>query len=229
MRQQTRQPIATLYPWGQPDQVCSGLATLFRVRHDSDTMGIIAKIEGFADRTGRLPDPLGLLPGGVVAVVTGYLSTGVAWINKFGWFGWWSAGLVAFMLFSTGMRMAMSAWRQLQIAGAIEKWKRDVVTINPLDRQFTRVRIAIRDLRHPANMFVDNKVFVDCELVGPGNIALLSGSFNGVNFTDCDFVVIDDETKQVHTALGFRDCAVTNCQIINTLVMINKKLMYEKC
>lgn len=44
------------------------------------------------------------MPAGAVAVLSAYLSTGVAWIDQFGAYGWFSSGLVAFLLLLAGVR-----------------------------------------------------------------------------------------------------------------------------
>jgi hypothetical protein len=57
------------------------------------------KIQKLFDRVERRITLVVTLGGsGVMGVITGWLSTGVDWINQFGWFGWWLAFMVGALL-----------------------------------------------------------------------------------------------------------------------------------
>ena len=80
---------------------------------------------------------------GIVSVgaITGWLSTGVDWINHYGAFGWWAASLFGASIASVtvlGFSFARLSWIK---ASAVNKWKKDVDSINPMDSSFSHKRI----------------------------------------------------------------------------------------
>jgi hypothetical protein len=98
-------------------------------------------------------------------------------------------------------------WAQ---ATATEKWKERVDTINPLEDTFRGQRIRLADLVSPVTGEIGDKTFVDCELLGPINLAVMasqpgSGSMQHVSFYSCDWVVTREGAK-LFNAVALRDC-----------------------
>lgn len=135
-----------------------------------------------------------ILPGGVVGLVTAYLASGVGWISQFGAFGWWSAGLAAFFLTTAASLLAATA-REKGVYAAIERERaRAPGVVNPTDRNFVRKRIRLGNLVRPSTNYVKDKVFTDCQLIGPGSVVFEAGdNFSGVNLINCNWVVVKND------------------------------------
>lgn len=80
--------------------------------HDADStirpfsgkdLAMWERIQKLIDRIeSRLALYLAIGGSSVMGVITGWLSSGVEWINQFGAFGWWVSGLVGFILTMLG-------------------------------------------------------------------------------------------------------------------------------
>lgn len=166
-----------------------------------------------------------LIPATAVGVVTGYLSQGVAWIDQFGAFGWWSAGLLGFLVAALGLALAGIGREKWAIARATRKWAGQVDDINPLDTEFHKKRIRLVDLAHPITFKIKGKRFIDCQLVGPANLVLLSGiNLNSNTFTKCDFVPTKKELY-VLNAIGLEDCEVIGGEILETVLFVHPDIV----
>jgi hypothetical protein len=142
--------------------------------------------------TARL-DTAGYIWTGLTFVST-YLTAHFAslntWIAKFGPIGYWSAGLLGGLVVALAGLIIAHIRLLWMTGGAIDKWKKDVSAANPLDDQFTRLRLKFQDLAHPVSKRIANKTFVNCELMGPANIVVAgNSSFNATGFMNCDVVV----------------------------------------
>lgn len=150
-----------------------------------------------------------LVPAGVGAVILGYLSMSVGWINKYGAFGWATTGLLAFVLISAGLALVGYGRHRWEMAKASRKWATDVDAINPLDNEFHKKRIKLADLRHPVRRQIEGKKFTDCQLMGPTNL-FLSHNMNLTNaaFLNCDLILTKNKAQI------FNVTELTNCEII---------------
>jgi len=158
----------------------------------------MARIMLFVDRwLGRLSGAYSfwpLVPAGAFAVLVGYLSSTVAWINQYGAFGWVVSGVLAFLAGSVALLCLATAWGGFERSRATRKWMGDVSQVNPMRPSFQSERISISDLAHPIDNTIKGKVFNQCELIGPSNVFFLTGnSVNNPLFMNCDTVIIKDD------------------------------------
>jgi hypothetical protein len=71
------------------------------------------------------------------------------------------------------------------------KWQEQVEAVNPLSPEIHTKRVRWLDIAHPISRRIQNKRFIDCEILGPANIVLVrDAQFDGITFNDCDFVVV---------------------------------------
>lgn len=123
--------------------------------------------------------------------ISGWLASATAWVDSYGTVGWWFAALSGALL--TALTLSVFAWLRYTWfrADAMRKWKQAVDGVNPLAPEFQRQRVKLLDLSHPLFPVIENKRFIDCELLGPANIILM-GKINLTNvaFLGCDLVVV---------------------------------------
>lgn len=162
-----------------------------------------------------------LVPSGILAVITGYLSSSVAWISQFGAFGWWSVGFLAFMLSGIAFA-ALGVGRERWIsARAAARWNLTVDTVNPMADTFQDQRIRISDIAHPITKRIEGKTFLRFELFGPDNITVSGSNMVGVHFNDCEFVIIKDGGAVKNVKLLDR-CTFTNGAIWNCTIFMSQ-------
>lgn len=159
------------------------------------------------------------LPVMSVGFISGWLSTGVEWINQFGWFGWWAAALTG-ALVAALILLFMALLRQSWIkASAIRSWSQNKGdAINPLDREFIRRRINLLDLVSPINNAIIGKRFIDCELLGPANLLMSRSTITDNSFARHDIVLMDTNSR-VSNAILLEDCVITGC-MLNQLTLL---------
>ena len=177
-------------------------------------MGIRATIERWFGRAGNAASIWPLVPAGIVGVVMGYLSSGVAWINQFGAFGWFATGLLGFLIAAfalAGVGLAREKWA---LAQAARKWGREVDTVNPLAPSFDRKRIRLVDLAHPITSRIVGKQFTNCELLGKSDVVLTGGIVSGASFINCDFVVVRDDAI-LRNAIILDHCTVIGGELVS--------------
>jgi hypothetical protein len=163
-----------------------------------------------------------LVPSGIIGVLAGIFSRGVAAINAYGPFGWLMAGLVAFALSSVAIYLAALAFDRFSAALAKRKWARDVDTVNPLDPEFNRKSIRLLDLVHPVTSRIAKKRFVECRLLGPANLVLVGGMMNGTGFLNCDFVI---HTKPVfiQNAVVLEEVQILGGEFIRCTIYVDQE------
>lgn len=93
-------------------------------------------------------------------------------------------------------------------------------TINTLDDVFTKRRILLDHFKKPFVEPVNNKTFVDCELVGPA-VVYFGGSttMNGVGFISCDFVAVREDVL-VQNVIPFMNTTVRGGRIYQTTILV---------
>lgn len=163
----------------------------------------------------------GILGGGIATAV---LSSTVVWINQFGWFGWWICFLSGCVLAAATLSLFALFKKRRAEARAIQKWSKDVSSINPLDKEYHNQRIYLPDLVNPVTKMITGKRFIDCELIGPCTILL------GINrITDCGFwetnlipIKNDNILSRVPTLHG---CDLIGCQLMEINLLFPIKLV----
>lgn len=152
-----------------------------------------------------------------MSVVSGYLTAHFAalnrWIASFGPIGYWTAGLLGALIVALigGLIARIRLW---WITGkAIDKWKEETSTVNPLDHEFTNVRINIADLVNPVTRRISKKRFVNCELMGPATIVFLGqGSVTGSGFINCDLLCVRED-RPAFNAVILENIEMLGCRL----------------
>ena len=159
--------------------------------------------------------------------VSGWLSNGVDWINQFGWFGWWSAFLVGSLVAALIFAALALAKAKLATAKAIAKWRSDVADVNPLDEQFSRVRIDIAKIANPVTRRITGKSFSGCEVIGPANIAVRAQNvIHNPQFIDCDIVVCRPD-RPLHSVTWVDECSFIQTKFFNCTIFVLQPLAMQ--
>ncbi len=158
------------------------------------------------------------VPGTLGAIVMGWASTGVGWISQFGAFGWLATGLVAFVLITAALALAARTklWRieaknHARLAG-------DSSPFDPMARVYENKRLFLRDIAPSGRLVVSGKNFIGCEIIGPGDIAVILRSsenkpfpkFAGNFFYNMNCIQIAGDSEP-QNAISFVDCDFDGC------------------
>ncbi len=153
---------------------------------------------------------------------TAWLASGVQWVNQFGWFGWWIAGLLGVLLalyIAIGIAWLRNAWIKGRL---MQKWGQTVEAINPLDQEFTRKRVNPEDIANPISKRLIKKRFIDCEVMGPANIIFsVANNINECNFYNCD-IIVAKKNAHIINVLVFEGSSVIDCDFWNCTIYIEK-------
>jgi len=169
--------------------------------------------------------------GGVLTVgaVTAFIARATDWVAAYGPIGWWGAALAA-MLVATliGMGIArLALW--LAYRSAVDKWKQSVDGVNPLSPQFQGLRLRISDIAHPITHKVENKRFLDCEIIGPANLLLTgNGVWQDSSFLDCNIVPLRNKVRITLANFIIMDAVhVINCKLWNCVLFMPPQVVPE--
>lgn len=111
---------------------------------------------------------------------------------------------------------------------AVEKWKEQVETVNPLDDEFNRRRLRVTDLANPITGVIANKKIINCELIGPANIAFRGGfdARGGIYFERCEVVVSPvEKTRTIYNVIILHNAEVFNTTIIGCTIYITEDIV----
>ncbi len=95
--------------------------------------------------------------------------------------------------------------------------------INPLEQSFSKERIALMDLVNPADPFIRNKTFVDCELIGPANAILSNcGFIEGLHIPGCDLIeLVGQQGMSLGNAIFVDSCTFRRCKFLRVTLLVN--------
>ncbi|WP_170005135.1 hypothetical protein [Pseudopontixanthobacter vadosimaris] len=156
-------------------------------------------------------------------VLSGWFSSGVALIDRFGPYGWFTAALVGALCAAAIFALVGYSKKRFAEAKLINRVSADRPTdaINPLEKDFHRQRISIKDIAHPLTRTVAGKEFTDCELVGPANIFFLRNChLNGVGFGNCEFILTKTELV-LNNVIPFQDVSIRGGDILSVTVFVH--------
>jgi len=161
----------------------------------------------------------------VSGLVTGYLASLNDWIASYGPLGYWSAGMTG-ALVATLTGAGFARLRLWWIEGnAVNKWKDDVVGVNPLDHQFTGLRLRMSDFVHPVRREIANKTFIECELMGPINVCLMDHMhITGAGLLNCDIIVAGPDIP-IFTAVRAERLTILRGTLVNWTIIIPPNLV----
>ena len=164
----------------------------------------------------------------IVTIVGGggmtYLATVSQWLNAYGPVAWGAAALVG-LLASAAIYWLVALARLKSAQGTyVPLQYKPGESINPLDTVFDKKRIKIQDLIDPVTQQVSDKVFTGCDLVGPANILLFSGSYTDGEFIHCNCVLVNKKSIKPLTVTRLENVTMIKCRVISATIFIPEHL-----
>lgn len=99
--------------------------------------------------------------------------------------------------------------------------------IDPLAKTFERKRIFLSEFVLPSKPLVEDKTFIDCEIIGPATVILHQGNtVNEHRLPICDAYVMNASANP-NTGYVFNRCAFRGCSFVRVSLMFSLE-EYEK-
>lgn len=150
------------------------------------------------------------------ASVMTYLGAITDWVRDWGPFGLGLAFLGALLLISLTRYV-------IEIGAVKARMRRDVDRalsagrVNVLEPEFRHQRIAMLDFFNHFHIPNESKTFTNCELIGPANVAAIGCRFIGVQFSNCQFVLLKPDPgggRLVKGVVAMKECSFLNCKFV---------------
>ncbi len=149
------------------------------------------------------------------------------WLNEFGPIAWVLAGFV-------GIFLVLFIWLVVvvvQLLATRRNYFRAISspteTINPLDDTFIRKRIKMQEFRPPYQKILENKIFKNCEILGPAAVYFSGGYFDGqCQFVHCE-LLSQKEGEKSYNAIGFENAVFQNCQLFDLIIIATHEVAKE--
>lgn len=101
--------------------------------------------------------------------------------------------------------------------------------IDPLDKTFERKRIYLNEFCLPSLPLIEDKTFIDCEIVGPANVIFVAGNnITQARYPICDAVLLHPDVIANNGYL-FKDCRFNRCSFsrVTYLVPMSEYYMFR--
>ena len=153
--------------------------------------------------------------GGTAGVILAKLTT---WLSNVGPIGY-GAIFIAGAYLTIGVYHAILSARKksllLQYASLISRPGDG----NPLETKFDKKTIRLNDFFTPYHTPHTKKIFESCEIVGPGNFAMIGCTLNHISLISCQ-IVITNRKQPIMNITAFQDCTFLNSKIIGCTIFI---------
>jgi hypothetical protein len=98
---------------------------------------------------------------------------------------------------------------------------------NPLDATFERRRIFVNDFVLPSHLIIENKTFIDCDIIGPANIYFYVGNqMSPMRAPQIDGVCLDP-SKKFFNGFIFTNCIFRNCSFQRITLFVSQPTYEE--
>lgn len=161
-----------------------------------------------------------ILPSTFTGAVMGWATWFTGLFNQYAPASWIFAAVAGALIGATTMFLASVARERTQLV----RFRNGVfnsVQINPLDSLFTAKRIKLVDLAPPVGAFIDNKTFIDCDLIGPANLVFADCTFQQNSGEVVDAIIVKPGMFP-RNGFGFRGCTFQRCRFYLTTFMVSE-------
>ncbi len=144
----------------------------------------------------------------IIGLITAYAAGLVEVLKYFSPLSWVLGGLIGMCLSSLTYALVGYARIRHQLADIRERIAISDF-INPHDQTFESRRIRVTDLLRPTISAIENKTFVNCDIIGPANIVVRHCTLRGSSGNLLDAFVASGAMPL--NATVFLNCTFTNC------------------
>ena len=132
-------------------------------------------------------------------------------VSQFGLLGWFSIGLITFLII--GVTFAcFGVWKERSTLAEFTKKSIYVNSSNPLSPMHKDEKINLIDFYHPFYKATTNVRFENCDFMGPSNVFADGGTFDRCGFNDCEIVIVRKD-RPVKGGIHLVRPFLVNCQL----------------
>ena len=180
-------------------------------------LGRLASSATLADLLLRLALTVGILSGGVVATLSAMASR---WYSDHGIFFLVAVFIVSLVVLSAVALMISAAIKNLKKSKFYDSVSNPPEVYNPKLSLFQDKVFYLRDMFTPISPVVENKTFVNCDIIGPGVVLFEERN----EFPQCNFIETGDVIAVPHGAyitggLAFMRCTFRDCRFFRTQIV----------
>jgi hypothetical protein len=166
-----------------------------------------------------------LLVGGISSfVVPAWAVRASQQFSEYAPASWVGAGFVGLLCLS--FEYALLAW-------ARAKWVRTEYDkrmmakgsyADPLAKTYENLRIYLNEFCLPSHALIENKTFINCEIIGPANIMLQIGNnVAEARYPICDAVLLKDDLHNIYNTIVVRNCIFRQCSFQRITYLVPKE------
>lgn len=189
--------------------------------------------DGWFGRAASLYGLWPIVPTALITAITFLVTSTTAYIEGLGPFGWWSVALGTGI--ATYVIIVVCGWmtektRERRAKRQIIEKLASVSSFNPLEPRFFKKRLSLYDFTDPFGHALKNKIFEECELIGPSTIVVLC-EYARNNHHNVEFAKIaDDKIHQIPNKIILDGGAIRDCKIANVLFLVPNSMVatFEK-
>lgn len=151
--------------------------------------------------------------------IPAWAASASAWLNAWGPIAWVAAGFGGFLCFVVSLWI-LGKFRDNWISSTIKRrFYEGTTRINPLETVFSHVRISIEDLLPPLVLRVNDKTFINCDIVGPAQIYLERSTMTNSGGESIDAVIGRPGASSMN-GIFFINCAFRDCRFYRVTFLI---------
>lgn len=158
-----------------------------------------------------------------ISGLSGWFASAMEIFKQYAPLSWIAVGLFFGGCFVLVYYILQLALRYKTERDLMQNYKERNTSVNPLDDNFNKLRIKIADLAHPLTKKIENKKFINCQLIGPANIVMMGrGNLDSVAFLACDVIVIKEQSN-IHNVIPLENVVIIGGEISNCTIYIVKQ------
>jgi hypothetical protein len=169
----------------------------------------------------------------IAGLISAYLSNSVSSIKALGPWGWLMAGITVSLAAAAILALIARAQLWRVEAKFKELLSGDSSKFDSMQQLFQDKRVFLRDLVPPGGRIIKGRKFINCEIIGPGNMIVMLKldkqsypTFKDNTYHNVDFIQID-ENKQSNTAIYFYDCDFDGCNFYSVNLLFYTRITEE--
>ncbi|MEO1110092.1 MAG: hypothetical protein AAFX90_19435 [Pseudomonadota bacterium] len=133
---------------------------------------------------------------------------------------YWAVGLCFGLIFLAAYYGYMRIRREILHTKFIEK-NLYAATVNPLVKEFRNEQIRLSDFLHPLDFYYDDKIFIDCELIGPAFLHAPGITAIRNEFRECFVLVLRNDAPKMGV-VSLKNPRFENCRLANITFMMRQ-------
>jgi hypothetical protein len=164
----------------------------------------------------------------IVTIASGggmtYLASITKWLNHYGPVAWGAVGIGSALVVALITYIMSIAKKYRANAYYLQESAKPTEHVNPLESSFERKRFRVHEFFSSFLLINKGKSFTECDIVGPGSIALIQNcTVTDAHLLQCDIVVVKAGLNTILGAAGFDTAIFNRCRFFNVTMIVTEE------